>query len=52
MCRAHLEYRGTGSTIVRAGSAAIGVATVGMGFYDLAIELEGFLYSYPESGEW
>jgi len=41
---------GAGSSIVRAGSATIGVATVGIGFYDATIELEGFLYAIPSQG--
>src|SRR6185312_9773159 len=41
---------GSGSTIVRGGAATIGVATVGIGFYDLTIELEGLLYAIPGQG--
>jgi len=41
---------GSGSTIVRGGAATIGVATVGIGFYDATIELEGFVYAAPNQG--
>jgi RHS repeat-associated protein len=41
---------GSGSAIVRGGAATIGVATVGIGFYDATIELEGFLYAIPSQG--
>ncbi|GEM_PF-4547203 len=36
---------GAGSTIVRGGAAAIGLATVAIGFYDATIEVEGFIYA-------
>ena len=39
---------GAGSTAMRGSSAAIGVATVGVGFYNLTIILEGFLYAIPD----
>lgn len=41
---------GAGSAAVRASSALIGLATVGIGFYNLTIELEGFLYAIPDYG--
>lgn len=37
---------GADSTIVRTGAAGIGLATVGIGFYDATIEVEGFWYAY------
>jgi len=38
-------FTGYTSPAVEATAAAIGVATVGIGFYDLTIELEGFIYA-------
>jgi uncharacterized protein RhaS with RHS repeats len=42
-----LGFPGANSAIVRTGAAGIGLATVGIGFYDLTIELEGFLFAIP-----
>ena len=48
-------YRGVdsvpdaGSSVVRTGAFGIGLATVGIGFYDATIILEGFLYAIPEN---
>jgi hypothetical protein len=41
---------GANSVLARTGAAGIGVLTVGIGFYDLTIELEGFLYAIPSQG--
>jgi len=38
---------GADSALVQTGAAGIGLVTVGVGFYDLTIELEGFLYAIP-----
>jgi RHS repeat-associated protein len=38
---------GADSVLVQTGAAGIGLVTVGVGFYDLTIELEGFLYAIP-----
>jgi len=45
-----LGIPGADSVLVRTGAAGIGLATVGIGFYDLTIELEGFLYAIPSQG--
>jgi RHS repeat-associated protein len=45
-----LGIPGADSMLVRTGAAGIGLATVGIGFYDLTIELEGFLYAIPSQG--
>ena len=43
-------FPGAGSAVARTGAAGIGLLTVGIGFYDLTIELEGFLYAIPDYG--
>jgi hypothetical protein len=42
-----LNIPGAGSSVVRAGAAGVGLATVGVGMYDATIELEGFVYAIP-----
>lgn len=34
-------------TAARTATAAIGLATIGIGMYDATIELEGFIYAIP-----
>jgi len=41
---------GADSVLVRTGAAGIGLVTVGIGFYNVTIELEGFLYAIPSQG--
>lgn len=41
---------GSNSVFVRGGAATIGLATVGIGAYDITVELEGFLYAIPSQG--
>ncbi len=38
---------GARSTIVRIGTAGIGIVTIGIGFYDATIEVEGLIYAIP-----
>jgi RHS repeat-associated protein len=45
-----LGVPGSGSAIVRGGAATIGLATIGIGFYDITVELEGFIYALPDQG--
>ncbi|MCO5067751.1 MAG: RHS repeat-associated core domain-containing protein [Kiritimatiellae bacterium] len=45
-----LGILGSGSTIVRAGAAGIGIATVGVGFYNIGVFVSGFVYAaFPGS---
>jgi hypothetical protein len=34
--------------LARTGAAGIGLATVGIGFYDFTIEIEGLFYAMPD----
>jgi hypothetical protein len=39
---------GANSALARTGAAGIGLATVGIGFYDFTIEIEGLFYAMPD----
>lgn len=43
-------FPGADAVAARAVAGGIGVLTVGIGFYDLTVEAEGFLYAIPSQG--
>lgn len=46
-----LGVPGAGSALARLGVAGIGLATVGIGMYNVTIFAEGFLYAIPDGGK-
>ena len=45
-----LGIPGSGHTIVRTGAAGIGIATVGIGYYNIGVFVSGFIYAaFPGS---